>query len=31
MRTHMKLKEVDDVLGGEKAWENVDKTSSESG
>ncbi|KAI9637617.1 uncharacterized protein MKK02DRAFT_43543 [Dioszegia hungarica] len=26
MRTHLKLKEVDDVLGGQKAWENVDKT-----
>lgn len=29
MRTHLKLKEVDDVLGGQKAWENVDKTASE--
>lgn len=29
MRTHLKLKEVDDVLGGQKAWENVDKTTSE--
>jgi hypothetical protein len=30
MRTHLKLKEVDDVLGGQKAWENVDKTTSKS-
>lgn len=28
MRTHLKLKAVDDVLGGQKAWENVDKTTS---
>ncbi|KXN68248.1 hypothetical protein CONCODRAFT_79818 [Conidiobolus coronatus NRRL 28638] len=25
-RTHMKRKEVDDVLGGEAAWANVDAT-----
>lgn len=24
-RTHLKRKEVDDVMGGEAAWENVDK------
>jgi hypothetical protein len=24
--TNFKRKEVDDVLGGEKAWENVDQT-----
>jgi hypothetical protein len=26
MRTHLKRKEVDDVLGGKEAWKNVDKT-----
>ncbi|OWZ77217.1 DNA-directed RNA polymerase III subunit RPC10 [Cryptococcus neoformans Bt85] len=26
MRTHLKRKEVDDVLGGKEAWANVDKT-----
>ena len=30
MRTHMKRKEVDDVLGGKEAWKNVDKTASTS-
>ncbi|OCF32702.1 DNA-directed RNA polymerase III subunit RPC10 [Kwoniella heveanensis CBS 569] len=25
MRTHLKRKEVDDVLGGKEAWANVDK------
>lgn len=30
MRTHLKRKEVDDVLGGKEAWANVDKTDSES-
>lgn len=25
-RTYCKLKEVDDVLGGEEAWKNVDST-----
>jgi DNA-directed RNA polymerase III subunit RPC11 len=25
-RTHLKRKEVDDVLGGEGSWDNVDKT-----
>lgn len=29
MRTHLKRKEVDDVLGGKEAWANVDKTDSE--
>lgn len=27
-RTHLKRKEVDDVMGGEAAWENVDKVPS---
>ncbi|GFZ50800.1 DNA-directed RNA polymerase III subunit RPC10 [Saitozyma sp. JCM 24511] len=27
MRTHLKRKEVDDVMGGKEAWVNVDKTS----
>jgi hypothetical protein len=31
MRTHLARKEPDDVLGGEDAWKNVDKTASESG
>ena len=26
MRTHLKRKEVDDVLGGKDAWANVDST-----
>lgn len=26
MRTHLKRKEVDDVLGGKDSWQNVDKT-----
>ena len=30
-RTHLPIKEPDDVLGGEDAWKNVDKTPSESG
>ncbi|ORX38360.1 hypothetical protein BD324DRAFT_351167 [Kockovaella imperatae] len=25
MRTHMKIKKVDDVLGGKESWANVDK------
>ena len=25
MRTHLKRKEVDDVLGGKESWANVDK------
>ena len=29
MRTHLPRKEPDDVLGGEDAWKNVDKTASE--
>lgn len=28
-RTHLKRKEVDDVMGGEAAWENVDKVPGE--
>ena len=28
-RRYPKLKEVDDVLGGAAAWDNVDKTKSE--
>ena len=30
MRTHLKRKEVDDVLGGKEAWATVDKTESQS-
>ncbi|KAL7422491.1 RNA polymerase III C11 subunit [Cryptotrichosporon argae] len=26
MRTHYKRKEIDDVLGGEDSWKNVDQT-----
>jgi hypothetical protein len=25
MRTHLKRKQVDDVLGGKESWANVDK------
>lgn len=28
-RTHLSRKEVDDVLGGEDSWKNVDKTDGE--
>jgi hypothetical protein len=31
MRTHLKRKQVDDVMGGKEAWANVDKTASEYG
>jgi hypothetical protein len=26
MRTHLKRKEVDDVMGGKDSWKNVDQT-----
>lgn len=26
MRTHLARKQVDDVMGGEDAWKNVDQT-----
>lgn len=29
MRTHLERKQVDDVLGGEDAWKNVDQTDGE--
>lgn len=29
MRTHLSRKQVDDVLGGDEAWANVDQTDSE--
>jgi hypothetical protein len=29
MRTHLKRKEVDDVMGGKESWANVDRTESE--
>jgi hypothetical protein len=29
MRTHLKRKEVDDVLGGKDSWANVDSTDGE--
>lgn len=31
MRTHLKRKEVDDVMGGKEAWANVDKIACKSG
>jgi DNA-directed RNA polymerase III subunit RPC11 len=30
MRTHLKRKEVDDVLGGKDSWANVDSVDGES-
>lgn len=30
MRTHLKRKEVDDVLGGKESWANVDKIEGQS-
>ena len=30
MRTHLKRKQVDDVLGGKESWANVDKVQGES-
>ena len=30
MKTHLKIKEVDDVLGGKESWANVDKAQSTS-
>jgi DNA-directed RNA polymerase III subunit RPC11 len=30
MRTHLKRKEVDDVLGGKEAWANVDSVEGKS-
>lgn len=30
MRTHLKRKQVDDVMGGKEAWANVDRTESQS-
>lgn len=29
MRTHLERKQIDDVLGGEDAWKNVDQTDGE--
>jgi hypothetical protein len=29
MRTHLKRKQVDDVLGGKESWANVDKAKGE--